>query len=181
MEFPTRQPEVFWYVYVIAYAYALFVGLLVGRVTDLMYDLTRVERKSNFEWQPPILGIVERSLFLSSLIASYGGFIALWLTLKLTVQYKRWSGEDKTLQIKPGEEVLVGRTLFMNSLIGNGLSILYAGVGFGIIQWSHSGNTCFAVTIPAALVVGTVALGFWLWCHRRAKPKMKNLEPEMEK
>jgi hypothetical protein len=31
-----RQPEAVWYVYVIAYVYALFLGLLVGRVTELI-------------------------------------------------------------------------------------------------------------------------------------------------
>jgi hypothetical protein len=176
-----RQPEAVWYVYVVAYVYALFLGLLVGRVTELMYDLTGVERRSKFKWQPPILGIVERTLFLSSLVASYGGFIALWLTLKLTVQYKRWSGEDKSLQVDPGENVLVGRTLFMNSLIGNGLSILYAGVGYGIIQWSKSGRTCFAVTIPAALVLATLVLWFWLSRHRETKLEMNHQDTETDK
>ena len=56
-------PEAALYVYVIAYAYALFVGLFVGPVTDLMYDLTGVERSNKFKWQPPILGIVERTPF----------------------------------------------------------------------------------------------------------------------
>lgn len=166
-----NQPEAAWYVYLVAYAYALFFGELVALVTEYMYDLTEVPRVTRYKWQPPIVGIVERTLFLSSLIAGHGSFIALWLTLKVTVQYKRWSGEDKSLQVEDADRVLVGRTLFMNSLIGNGLSILYAGVGYGIIQWSRSGRTQLAVVVPVALVAGTIALRFWLWLDPWTKLK----------
>lgn len=158
-----NQPLAAWYVYAAAYCYALFFGELVALVTEYMYDLTEIPRVTRYKWQPPVVGIVERTLFLSSLIAGHGSFIALWLTLKVTVQYKRWSGDDRSLQVEDADRVLVGRTLFMDSLIGNGLSILYAGVGYGIIQWSISGPKQLAVIVPVALVLGTVALRFWLW------------------
>jgi hypothetical protein len=169
MEWAASLLEGDWYPYAVAYAYALIAGLLVGPVTAYMYDLTGAERENTFKWQPPILGIVERTLFLSSLITEHGSLIALWLTLKLGFQYKRWSGEDKSLRVEHGDEVLIGRTLFMNSMIGSALSILYAAVGFGMVKWLKTGQIRFTVIISSSLVVGTIALLFWLWCHRKAK------------
>jgi hypothetical protein len=107
-----RQPEIAWYVFAIAYGYSLFVGELVGLVTNSMYRIADPQEKGLYPhtWQAPIIGIVERSLYLSSLLAGYVEFVGLWVALKIGVQYRRWTEPD------------LGRTLFMNNLIGNALS-----------------------------------------------------------
>ena len=139
--------EIAWYAY--AYAFALGAGQLVGLVTKCMYDIVDPEIKGKYihAWQALVIGTVERTLFLSSLIAGHGELIGLWVGLKLGMQYKRWTENNS------GEK---GRTLFMNNLIGNGLSILYAAVGYGIIEWWKTNRIEFALGVPAILIIGTL-------------------------
>ena len=147
-----EHSEIAWYVYAIAYAYSLFAGQLVGLVTNCMYKIADPQEKGLYPhtWQAPIIGIVERSLYLSSLLAGHGEFVGLWVALKIGVQYKRWTERD------------LGRTLFMNNLIGNALSVLYAGAGFGITLWMKSNRVGYAIAVPIALVLGTLSIRLWL-------------------
>jgi hypothetical protein len=153
------HPGIAWYVYATAYAYSLFVGQLVGLVTNHLYKIADPQEKGLYPhtWQAPVIGIVERALYLSSLLAGHGEFVGLWVALKIGVQYKRWTELD------------LGRTLFMNNLIGNALSVLYAGTGFGIIVWMKSNLVGYAIGVPIALVLGTLSLRLWLWL--RVKPE----------
>ena len=114
-----------------------------------MYDLVGPDEKGLYPhtWQASIIGMVERTLYLSSLLAGYAAFIGLWVGLKLGVQYKRWSENGS------GQK---GHTLFMNNLVGNGLSILYAAAAYGIIEWVRSDKVNYAIGVPILLVVGTL-------------------------
>jgi len=75
------------------------------------------------QWQVSIVGIIERFLYLTSILVLKPEFIALWLTIK-------------TVYLSLSEKNVSGRRIYNNFLIGNGLSIFYAFAGAGIIQWA---------------------------------------------
>jgi hypothetical protein len=128
-----------WWVYLIGYAYALGGGAVICRlIVDLTYDIVEPKRGKGMNWQPLYTGLLERSLYVSSLLMGKGELIGLWLVLKLAVQYKRWTGEA-TSALTERDQALKGRYLFANSLNGNGLSILCSFVGFLLIKWLDRG------------------------------------------
>jgi hypothetical protein len=73
------------------------------------------------QWQLITLGIIERVLYLTSIVVGKPEFIAVWLTLKTV--YESWSKEKSS-----------ARRTYNTFLVGNGLSILYAFAAAGIIQ-----------------------------------------------
>ena len=72
-------------------------------------------------WQTATVGIIERVLYLTSIVVGKPEFIAIWLTLKTV--YVSWNKEESS-----------SRRTFNTFLIGNGLEILYAFAGASIIQ-----------------------------------------------
>ena len=90
------------------------------------------------QWQTITLGIIERVLYLTSILVGRPEFIAVWLTLKTV--YKSWP-ELKDYPV---------RKTYNNFLIGNGLSIFYAFAGAGIIQWA-TGSILPHASLPTIL------------------------------
>ena len=88
------------------------------------------EGKGRYSSQPAILGIVERSLYYASFIFALPAFIGVWLTLKTVAKSPRWANEPNELAKKKLPENPPGRALFQPFLVGNGLSILFAGAGY---------------------------------------------------
>jgi hypothetical protein len=134
------------------FIYALLIGqLLIPRVTNLMYDLVDPQFKARFKhkWQPSIIGIIERTLYIPSLLGGHAGFIGLWIGLKVGIPYIRWADNNDD-ESDPAR----GRSLFMNSLYGNALSILYSVVGYLIILWLNKGD------IKSAVMVAVILSGF---------------------
>lgn len=146
-----------WLAYAIGYAFSVFLGnFFIGRVVDQLWKSvgwtgdTR-HNKTNIRpgaWIPPITGFVERVLFTASLQIGKPEFIGIWLAVKVASQWKRWSEEEH-------------RSRFQIFLIGNGLSVLYGGVGFKIIEWISSGGWVKALIVAAAVVLMTEGLKCW--------------------
>ncbi len=74
-------------------------------------------------WPPVLVGYCESVLYPTSLLMGYGAFIGLWLTLKTSVQWKRWQEETQ------------GRHHFQKFLVGNALSIGFGISAFWLIQY----------------------------------------------
>jgi hypothetical protein len=156
-----------WYAYAIGFAYALIVGhLIIDWVMLRMWDCVEPEKETRDElelkktddWQPPITGTVERTLYISSLLMGYGEFIGFWLALKVAIAWARW-GKGHS-----------GRTIYMGSLIGSALSVLYAVVGFQMIKWIEQEQWFLAATVPNLLLLGTGGvLWNYLGKHRKTK------------
>lgn len=120
-------------------------------------EITEIERgKKTDLWQPPITGTVERTLYVSSLLMGYGEFIGLWLALKVTVAYPLWSRTHS------------GRTIYMCSLIGSALSVLYAVVGYQAIRWLEGEKWFPAAAVSILLWLGTAVLWNYLEKHKKA-------------
>lgn len=154
--------------YALGFAYALGIGaLLVKLVMDRMAYITdivitpkeieRVKATSDEAWrldyQPTVMGLIERTLYMSALTYGRGEFIAVWLGLKVAGGWQRW------------QEPKSGRYLYSRSLFGSGLSVLYALAGFLIVKgFSPKRNDLFsyAILVPSALILATLLLWWWL-------------------
>ncbi len=118
--------------FLIGYLYSTLIAAIpIYLVMHLMWEVLRSQAGARSsegsvhpnEWQTFTIGVIERALYLTSIVVRKPEFIALWLTLKTVSQSSRWSKDDS------------GRAIYNNFLVGNGLSILFAFAGAGIIQW----------------------------------------------
>ncbi len=83
------------------------------------------------QWEVSMVGIIERCLYLTSILVGKPEFIIAWLGIKTVV----WSLSDKDV-LSSSYKYRSFKRKYNNFLAGNGISILYAFAGFGIIQWS---------------------------------------------
>ena len=83
------------------------------------------------QWEVSMVGIVERCLYLTSILVGRPEFIVAWLGIKTVV----WSLSDKDV-LSSSNKYRSFKRKYNNFLVGNGISILYAFAGFGIIQWT---------------------------------------------
>ena len=83
------------------------------------------------QWELSMVGIIERCLYLTSILVGKPEFIVAWLGIKTVV----WSFSDKDVLSSLNKYCSLKRK-YNNFLVGNGISILYAFAGFGIIQWT---------------------------------------------
>jgi hypothetical protein len=124
---------------IIGYLYiTLFAALLISWVSFKMSDnvelINTIDKSEKLnlskaskgwflsQWQVSLLGIIERSLYLTSIFVLKPEFIAVWLTIK-------------TVYLSLSEKKTAGRRIYNNFLIGNGLSILFVFGAAGFIQW----------------------------------------------
>lgn len=114
---------------IIAFIYSTFIAApFIHFIIRLMWTIHNFPHDkdviSPYYWQSCTVGIIERSLYLLSILIQKPEFIAVWLTLKTVSQAKSWSKD------------YFGRPIYNNFLAGNGLSILFAFAGAGIVQWT---------------------------------------------
>lgn len=157
-----------WYAQVIGYFFAVVIGdLLIKLVVDRLWECIRPKQLDDPQkyrpdkWQPRLVGVIERVLYVATLQFGKGEFIGFWLALKVAGQWTRWSKEPQT-----GEKIPHGRSIYQNFLIGNALSVLYAFVGFRVIEWISLRQIVKATTIPLSLIATTIALWAWLRQYR---------------
>lgn len=113
---------------------------------------------------PALLGVLERFLYVAALLQGYAEFVGVWLALKVAGGWKGWT---------EGEEGIHGRHLFNSTLIGSGLSLVWAVVGAAIVAWLVGGRPELAVSAGVAsfLVTYLLWLGLHLAKRKRAAPK----------
>lgn len=106
--------------FVSLFIYGVYLSnFFISQITSNLYLLQkRKDKDTSFNWeysrkQSEILGIVERSLYITSFLINAPEFIAIWFTIKMAINWKRWSDAE-------------GRLLFNIFLIGNGLSIIFS-------------------------------------------------------
>ncbi len=114
----------------------------------------------------PIVGFVERTLFVASWQLDAKEFIAVWLALKVAGQWSQWG----TGRILDDGTRVHGRLMYNMFLIGTGLSIAYAVVGAKMIDWGSRHQWTEFIAVPCALLAGNACLGAMLSvkCRRRA-------------
>jgi len=148
------------YPFAIGYFFAIFVAHypILWVVTDAWERIGQNDLRRPYPWLPPILGMMERGLYVTAFYIDKPEFIGIWLVLKVAGQWVRWSQEN------------VGRSIFTIFLIGNILNIAYAAVGSRLVVWCDqlSCDQCEQQRFLAAVVPSVaIALTFCLWCLLR--------------
>jgi hypothetical protein len=109
------------------------------------------------------IGVLERFLYIASLLAGHAEFIGVWLLIKVAGGWKGWSEDHQGVS---------GRNIFNASLITTALSLIWALWGAATVVWIQFGRTSYAVAAGLGLLVGTygswLALALW-WRAKVAK------------
>jgi hypothetical protein len=154
--------------YSVGYLFAILAWIPISALVNRMRKHVPQEelRRNRFleefiEYQRAFIGIIERILYISCLLAGYGYFIAFWITLKMgsSLVYDFW---------KKG---LPGRVSYVNTVFGNGLSLLYAMVGYKLIFWIMWGQWCLPIASASSLVF--VSYLFWFLLGRLPGKKVR--------
>ena len=123
-------------------------------------------------WQTATIGVIERGLYVASLQIGRPEFIGLWLGIKTVAQSKTWTDHGS----------VPGRAIYNNFLVGNGLSILYAAIGAGIIYWtvgpSWERNPSLVLITAVVPILLSIPLGIWLRCILK---RTRNHSPDSAK
>ncbi len=139
--------------YGIGYLFAVVVGhVLVKMNVDALWRGFGVLRERRQPWHPAFLGLLERAMYTASIGLGQASFIPLWLGLKVLPQWKRWGDE-----IKVGTRKIEGRAVFNVFLIGNALSVIFAGVGAESVKWLSNAQFLKTILVYAVVVMGTIA------------------------
>ena len=160
--------EIIWYRLLIGYLYAnLFGSIFIWMVMKQMRKMIGFEPPEKLAWQPHITGIMERTLYLISLLVKMPEFIAVWLAYKVAIGWKVWEGDIKKKEKELDYDYHKGRAIFSNHFNGSALSILYAFIGYLIIVlWSFK-----AVIYSIIFIFLTVALVFILIIYKEYTDK----------
>ena len=158
------------YLFVIVIA-SIFIKNILEQTHSLIYtEFPREKEPEKARWLPVYMGVIERILYVSSLLSGYGEFILAWVVLKMTVPYLRWkipdeaivkSDDDKKDNKAKDDKHLFARTLYINSLSGNALSILYAFIGYKIIDWIKNDHYFYTAFVILVTCLGTIILYFY--------------------
>ena len=166
-----------WLPYLIGYGFATVVAhfpiaWLVDRLWISIGGQPKCwkEERPDEWWLPIIVGLVERALYVGFLCLGAPAFVGVWLVLKVANKWYAWKDD-----LKEGGRTLKGSSIFNIFVIGNGLSIGYAMVGFHLISevgenvdaWRRV--VCSSIGALAILVT-TVCLWLIAKCHQE-KPK----------
>jgi len=142
---------------IIAYGFAVLVGHWMIR--SVMRELREgCENKDRDPTSPPgrshsaAIGCVERALYVTALLMGLPQFIGLWLIIKTAAQWHKWKDN---------------RWVFNLFLIGNGLSIGFAGAGYGLRRFMGSGMWPLALLPILGACFGTWWLKTYIANQRR--------------
>ena len=134
--------------YALGYFYSIFVGhwLILNfsrNAWDALGEMSENKKDMPYRWTSSLSGILDRVIYTSSLLIPAKEFIAVWLAIKVAVQWKRWD-DNKDL----GK----ARASFHIFVIGTGLSLLYGVVGALLVNWLSSKEYLPAIAVPVLLV-----------------------------
>lgn len=148
--------------YVASYLFGVVIAHYpIRRVVDLMWE--RIGWAGEYKetvrpasWQSRIIGCVERTLYVAAFHVNQAEFIAVWLAVKVAVQWKRWE-EGREY----GERTIAGRAIYNIFLIGSALSVAYALVGAKLVEWVSERQWVTVVAVPLLLLLATLCLFRW--------------------
>jgi hypothetical protein len=143
--------------HIMGYTFAVAIAdWLIKRLSATLWAALGIHRPS--PWHPRLVGILERLLYVVALQTETGEFIGFWLAIKVAGQWSLWTVGDGDVS---------GREFFNTFLIGNGLSILFAVVGFKMITWWATGDVTAFLAAPVGLMLLTLAFGMLAAKHRK--------------
>jgi hypothetical protein len=158
-----------WFYVSCGYVYALVAGhFLIGCVVDNLWN--ELGQAANpgvrpFPRHSFLVGVLERFLYVTALLARQPEFIGVWLLLKVVGQWKRWAGGPEH-----AGAAVPGPAAFNVFLIGNGLSVGFAAAGWKITQWLRDGRTNDAIILVIAFLALAAVFGLLARCCAKPSP-----------
>lgn len=114
---------------------AFSVSILIGDlgIRPIRNEMYRgLEDTATQAWRPRAIGWLERFLYTATILAGFPEFIAIWLALKVAGQWERWKID---VGASTGQDPHRARATYAVYLLGNGLSVLYGGLGSMVFKW----------------------------------------------
>lgn len=135
--------------YALGYFYSIFVGhwLILNfsrKAWIALGEMPKGEKDMPYRWTSSLAGILDRVIYTSSLLMPAKEFIAVWLAVKVAVQWRRWDNN---------KDLGKARASFHIFVIGTGLSLLYGAVGALIVKWLSHKEYLPAIAVPILLVI----------------------------
>ncbi len=98
-------------------------------------------------WYARIVGYLDGILYISALYFNLYLFIPAWLAFKIAGRWQAppWEAKEKEASIKDFSlplKLIINNGDYNIFTIGNGLSIIYAGLSWQIILWFQKGLVC---------------------------------------
>jgi len=168
--------------YILGYAFSIFAAFFfLNLVMDTIWsgieskdwnDKQEEDLKTEIYKKPAkMVGLLDRILFTTALVAGYESFIAVWLAFKIAGRWEngRFGNEILINKIKEMGNTSKGiemdkfkikdNMIYNTFTIGNALSLIYAVTGWKIIEWVKIGSInsiLKAIIIPAIVIIGTL-------------------------
>jgi hypothetical protein len=135
--------------YALGYLYSVVIGhwfvLSFSRhAWSSLGEIPKDEKDMPYRWTSSLIGMMDRVIYTTSILFMAKEFIAVWLALKVAVQWKRW-GDEKNL----GK----ARASFHIFLIGTGLSLMYGVLGGFLGKWLNEADYLTAGITSITLVL----------------------------
>ncbi|MCD6282938.1 hypothetical protein J7J84_04975 [bacterium] len=176
--------SVHWVAYTIGILYSAVIGyFMVTLLHRALWNRLYRSRAIPIEdahgqpdrWMPPVVGVIERTLYAVSYLLGHAEFIGLWLVLKVAGQWGRW---NEGIEVKVGErqEHLPGRSIYYVFLCGTAASLAHGVLGAIIAQLLvnsalHPDNLFEALYAGLSLIAFTLLIA--LWAYWIPKKKME--------
>ena len=144
------------------------VSILVG---DLCIRPIRTAMYRGFEdtatqaWRPRAIGWLERFLYTATILAGFPEFIAIWLALKVAGQWERWKIDVGASSERDSHRA---RATYATYLLGNGLSVIYGGLGSLVFKKVSHGEFLVALFAVGSLVFLNLILYLYIRSHSRS-------------
>jgi len=135
--------------YALGYVYSVWIGHLLllsfsRKAWSALGEIPKNKKDMPYRWTSSLAGMIDRIIYISSFLFAAKEFIAVWLAIKVAVQWKRW--EDT-------KDLGKARASFHIFLIGTGLSLMYGVIGGLLVEWLKNANYIFATVFPIMLIL----------------------------
>jgi hypothetical protein len=130
---------------------AILTSIYLIKITvDLLWNKT--DRDRSGLQLAALLGAVETVIYIFALQWKYESFIGLWLSIKTAGRWATWTSQkDK-----------IPKNQLSTFLIGNALAVGNAVAYYKAIYYWTQGHYCLSIFLPTFLVIGILAIIFWL-------------------
>ena len=147
---------------------AFVVSILIGDlgIRPIRNEMYRgMEDTATQSWRPRAVGWLERFLYTATILAGFPEFVAIWLALKVAGQWERWKIDVGT---PTGEDPHRARATYAVYLLGNGISVLYGGLGAMVFKWIRHGEFLVSLSAVGSLVFLNFLLYRYVRSHSRS-------------
>lgn len=153
-----------WWLHIVGLFFSVIVaGFPIRWVADSLWEAIGLTEKNAglygpYGWLPTASGWVDRALYYIFLHMGTPLLIAVWFAAKVTgILFWRSDGERPDRPVR--------RAAYSVSLVGEGLSLVYALAGAQAVRWALNRQFLLALVALSSLIVAT---GFFLlWIRRQ--------------